>query len=665
MILLFVIVLAANAQVGPPSLRCVSCNAAGDLTLTWVIPNDPGAQFFSYEIYRSATLSGSYTNIGSVNTYTINNFTDVGANGNSQSKYYFIKTRFGATGTGTSVASDTLRSIFLNLTNPNDGTALLIYNNIHTPKLSTSALNFNLYRQNGSSSWANLKNTSALSYKDTITLCNVFYNYQVQLTDASGCVSSSNVSGQNFKDLIPPKPGTLDSVSVNSGGQSVLGWNPSTSPDCVGYVIYQFVSGTWSNIDTVFGINNTNYTSTITATGASIQHCIASIDSCGNISQLGTDHSTINLKTTYDMCGRKTKLTWNTYANMPLGVLQYKVYCSVNSTPYTYLGTTANTAYEHLGLEAGKTYCYLVRAFNTPQVITSTSNRSCLIATAPSASSFVYLHYVSVNLDQSVEVGLYCDTLKSCKGFNIYRSEDGLSYALKGFAPYTGQKKVRYTDLDVNTAAKNYFYKAEVVDSCGNPRYLSNSGKTILLKVKNNNEQLFSTNLSWDSYSTWPSGVAGYNVCRVVNDTFVPTVVDFVPIGTNSYTDNVEDIVTASGKIGYVVTAVENFGNPYGLIATSASNRADAYIEGEVFVPNSFAPKGENRIWKPVTQFVEKTDYKVMVYNRWGIKVFETTDENKGWDGSELDDNTYAYILQYKNARGEFIEKKGTITMVR
>jgi gliding motility-associated-like protein len=66
-----------------------------------------------------------------------------------------------------------------------------------------------------------------------------------------------------------------------------------------------------------------------------------------------------------------------------------------------------------------------------------------------------------------------------------------------------------------------------------------------------------------------------------------------------------------------------------------------------------------------VTQFVEKTDYRVSVFNRWGIKVFETTDENHGWDGSGLDDNTYVYILQYKNARGEFIELKGTITMVR
>lgn len=655
----------AKAQVGPPSLRCVSCNTLGDLTLTWVVPSDPGSQFFSYEIFSSASLTGTYANVGSVNTYSINTFTHLGANGNGQSKYYFIKTRYGATGTSTSVASDTLRSIFINLSDPNDGTASLIYNNLHSPKLTTSALNFNIYRMNPSLMWQNIKNTPALSLRDTITVCNVFYNYQVLLTDASGCVSSSNVPGKNFKDLIPPTVAFLDSVSVNTNGESVLGWNPSNSPDCIGYVIYFDNGSTWINIDTVLGINNTNYTSTITANGSSVNHCIASIDSCGNISKLGTDHKTINLKNTYDMCGRKVNLTWNSYSNMPLGVLQYKVYCSVNGGAYVYLGSTASTSYEHKNLEPGKTYCYLVRAYNSPQAITSTSNRSCLIASAPTSSSFVYLHYVTVNSDQSVGVGLFCDTLKACKGFNIYRSEDGITYQMQGFAPFTGKKLLNYTDNDVETSKKNYYYKAEIIDSCGNSRYMSNSGKTILLKVKNDSEKMFVNNLSWDNYYTWQGGVAGYNIYRVVNEQINNSPIDFVPFGINTYSDNIEDIVKESGKVGYFITAIENFGNPYGLIGASSSNISEAYVEGIVFVPNSFAPKGENRIWKPITQFVEKTDYKVSVFNRWGTKVFETTDENYGWDGSGMEDNIYVYIIQYKNARGEFIELKGTITMVR
>lgn len=670
-VLLVILLLAfsnlyKSQVVGPPSFRCIECNAAGDLKLTWVIPADPTGKFFSYEIFKANVYAGPYISIGVVTTYTQTSFTHVGANGNASAKYYFIKTHSGTTGTVVSGSSDTLRSMFLNLTNPGDGTALLGYNNLHQPKLSTSATQFKIYREK-SPVWANIKNTSALSYKDTISICNVFYNYQIQLTDASGCISTSNISGGNFKDLTPPKLAQLDSVSVNCAGQSILGWEPSTSVDCFGYVIYEFKANTWQSIDTVYGINNTIYSYTSTAAnGASIPYCIASIDSCGNVSQLGAAHNTINLKAKYDVCARATSLKWNPYKNLPLGVSHYQVYCSINAGPYLSIGSTNDSTFLHTGLTPGKTYCYKVRVFSSFGTYSSASNCFCLVATAPPASSFVYLKSASVDMNQSVTVTLYCDTLVPCKGFQLYRSDDGAgNFNSVGFISYTGNSQLTFNDGNVSPSAKNYFYKAEVIDSCGNSRFSSNIGKTVVLKVVNNNDKIFENNLSWDDYYTYNGGVAGYYVYRIINEVPDPNPVNFVPFGMTTYTDNVEDIVSESGKVGYYVTAVEGFGNAYGLIGSANSNISEAYVEGKVFVPGAFAPKGVNRIWKPVTQFVEKTDYHVQVFNRWGEKVWETTDEDQGWDGSGLEDNTYVYILQYKNARGEFIEMKGTVTMVR
>ncbi|MBP7810409.1 MAG: gliding motility-associated C-terminal domain-containing protein [Bacteroidia bacterium] len=654
-----------SQTVGPPSLRCIECSAAGDLKLTWVAPADPGAKFFSYEIFRANVFAGPYTSVGTVNTYTITSYNDLLAGGNTGSRYYFIKTHSGPTGTVISTSSDTVRSIYLNLSNPGDGTAFLVYNNLHQPKLSTSATQFKVYREKPPT-WTQIKNTAALNYKDTISICNVFYNYQLQLTDASGCISTSNISGANFKDLIPPNLAVLDSVSVNSTGQSILGWKPSSSADCFGYVIYQYNGAAWQSIDTVFGINNTIYTYTSTAAnGASVNYCIASMDSCGNISPLGAAHNTINVKTKYNVCARSTAINWNPYKNIPLGVSHYQVYCSTNAGPYLLLGSSTDTTFQHTGLTPGRTYCYMVRVFNTFGAITSSSNRSCLVATAPPSSSFVYLKSASVDLDQTVTVTLYCDTLVACKGFNVYKSEDGSSFNLIGFVNYNGKSTRTYNDADVSTSGKNYFYKAEVIDSCGNSRFVSNIGKTVLLKVKNDPEKIFNNNLSWDNYSTYSGGVAGYYVFRIINETFDPNPVDFVPFGMTTYTDNVEDIVKESGKVGYVVTAVEGFGNIYGLIGAASSNKAEAYVEGKVFVPGAFAPKGVNRVWMPVAQFIEKTDYHVTVFDRWGKKVFETTSDTEGWTGDGYEDNTYVYLVEYKNARGEFIEMKGTVTMVR
>lgn len=57
--------------------------------------------------------------------------------------------------------------------------------------------------------------------------------------------------------------------------------------------------------------------------------------------------------------------------------------------------------------------------------------------------------------------------------------------------------------------------------------------------------------------------------------------------------------------------------------------------------------KGVNRVWMPVAQFIEKTDYHVTVFDRWGKKVFETASDTKGWTGDGYEDNTYVYLVEY------------------
>ena len=98
---------------------------------------------------------------------------------------------------------------------------------------------------------------------------------------------------------------------------------------------------------------------------------------------------------------------------------------------------------------------------------------------------------------------------------------------------------------------------------------------------------------------------------------------------------------------------------------SAKSNPADAYLEVNVFVPNAFAPKGINNVWLPISQYVEKTDYKVSVFNKWGDVVFTTNSDTQGWDGHLATDDIYAYLIEYKNARGEFIQLKGHITIIK
>jgi gliding motility-associated-like protein len=88
-----------------------------------------------------------------------------------------------------------------------------------------------------------------------------------------------------------------------------------------------------------------------------------------------------------------------------------------------------------------------------------------------------------------------------------------------------------------------------------------------------------------------------------------------------------------------------------------------------IYIPNIFSPNadGINDIF-----FVNATavkDFYMVIFNRWGEKVFETTDINAGWNGTFngklLEPGVYVYhaIFTFLNYTQE--KRKGSITLVR
>jgi gliding motility-associated-like protein len=57
------------------------------------------------------------------------------------------------------------------------------------------------------------------------------------------------------------------------------------------------------------------------------------------------------------------------------------------------------------------------------------------------------------------------------------------------------------------------------------------------------------------------------------------------------------------------------------------------------------------------------------IYNRWGQKVFETTNPKQGWDGTfngvlqPMD--VYVYTLEAEFTDGNRVSRKGDITLIR
>jgi gliding motility-associated-like protein len=59
----------------------------------------------------------------------------------------------------------------------------------------------------------------------------------------------------------------------------------------------------------------------------------------------------------------------------------------------------------------------------------------------------------------------------------------------------------------------------------------------------------------------------------------------------------------------------------------------------------------------------------VLVYNRYGLKVFESQDYKNNWDGTykgkPLPDGTYYYVINYELLNGDIVLKKGNVTVIR
>jgi gliding motility-associated-like protein len=85
------------------------------------------------------------------------------------------------------------------------------------------------------------------------------------------------------------------------------------------------------------------------------------------------------------------------------------------------------------------------------------------------------------------------------------------------------------------------------------------------------------------------------------------------------------------------------------------------------WIPNSFSPNGDGiNDDFGVTVRCPLSKYVLLIYNRWGQKVFQSFSPQNKWKGEANDVGTYFYRLQYQNSNdGKMIYKKGDVTLIK
>jgi gliding motility-associated-like protein len=334
-------------------------------------------------------------------------------------------------------------------------------------------------------------------------------------------------------------------------------------------------------------------------------------------------------------------------------------YAALNDTTYT--DTNLNTA--------DSAYSYKVRFTSLPKDTIGTTNRASSVYLSLSPSDR------KLRLSWNYNVPWIQDT------FQIYRRD----YTTSGLFKYIATVNIAsYVDTGlINDTTYCYyisayghytssFIKVPLINNseikCGIPidtiapcppvvSITNDCGKNVISYdcTKQTDPFNYVNNLTWVNYTdSCASDVVKYRIYYAPDSGSLVLIDSTIGIDNTSYTHLLDSNVAGC----YVVTALDRVGNE-----SPKTNRVCIDNCPHYDLPNTFTPNGDtiNEYFTPVCpiRFVTRVEFKV--FNRWGDKIFETTDPMLKWDGKdqktgkEVSDGVYYYSGYYfeQTLRGE------------
>ncbi len=177
-----------------------------------------------------------------------------------------------------------------------------------------------------------------------------------------------------------------------------------------------------------------------------------------------------------------------------------------------------------------------------------------------------------------------------------------------------------------------------------------------------------------------PAPKAGFDYAPAVVSRFEPTVTFtdrsqdavqwawFFPDGTTATTPNVVHVFPDTGLQEVIQVVI----HPSGCTDTARAT-IDVVPDIRYFLPNAFSPNydGVNDVWRGAGVLDGVRDFHLTIWNRWGELIFETTDPTASWNGrthntgAEAPPGIYVAVATMRTPRGEKIELRGFITLLR
>ena len=120
----------------------------------------------------------------------------------------------------------------------------------------------------------------------------------------------------------------------------------------------------------------------------------------------------------------------------------------------------------------------------------------------------------------------------------------------------------------------------------------------------------------------------------------------------DSYTATPGVLVEPAGEIRFATAFLPNKDGPSGNI--------DITTIGSANIDKFFFP--------PITDQIDPDTYKLQIFNRWGVLIYESRNINTGWDGyykgKLVKQGVYVWIVEGKYANGKPFRKSGDVTLL-
>ncbi|MFI5140978.1 MAG: T9SS type B sorting domain-containing protein [Bacteroidia bacterium] len=496
--------------------------------------------------------------------------------------------------------------------------------------------------------WSTNDTTAIIIQSPTVTT-----HYTVTGTNSNGCVNTKTAT-------VTVNP--LPIVSVNS--DTICSGNPA-SLTATGAISYVWSTGNTGANYTPWPMVQTNYT----VTGTDLHSCVntATTSVYVNISPTVTvNNPTICRGDIATLtAGGASTYTWSSHDTT----------VTITTQPYA---TTTYTVWGSNAICTASTISTVTVLVNNTHITTNGALGICIGDSMKLSTTLTYTNYIwsTGQQTQSIEVtqaGLYTvHTIDNngCKGMDTIKVLADSPVAL----PMHDSTICSGNTVHLQVTQGNYIYQwapgaSLNHDNIYNP--IANPTSTTVYTVVVTNGVCVNTNTVTvfvnpsptinvnPKYSLVTQGESVF-IHANSSDTCYWSPSDYLSCTTCNTTMCIPD-----ADITYTITANNSQG-----CSTIVTATVDIKIEYTFYIPNTFTPNRDetNEIFKPLATHIH--DFKMDIFDRWGLLLFETNDLEHGWDGTykggRCQEDVYVYKVEFvDDPSNKTHTKAGIVNIVR